>query len=135
MLASHVSWDSISYPVAFLLGANMALSDSELDQKLQEATDRNMMFYDANSGDISKRLIYLMFSWTEDTLRAILIPTDAYPDFDWEKPVYGVDIVRDRRLNQDRTEALLKKHNITLSNNKDQLVLGLFGQSAVLGMV
>ena len=113
----------------------MKLLDYELDQKLKEASNRNMMFYDANSGDISKRLIYLMFSWTEDTLRAILIPTDAYPDFDWEKPVYGVDIVRDRRLNQDRTEALLKKHNITLSNNKDQLVLGLFGQSAVLGMV
>lgn len=134
-MASHVSWDSNTYPVAFLLGANMKLLDYELDQKLKEASDRNMMFYDANSGDISKRLIYLMFSWTEDTLRAILIPTDAYPDFDWEKPVYGVDIVRDRRLNQDRTEALLKKHNITLSNNKDQLVLGLFGQSAVLGMV
>ena len=113
----------------------MKLSDSELDQKLQEATDRNVMFYDKDSGDISKRLIYLMFSWTEDTLRAILIPTDAYPDFDWEKPLYGVDIVRDRRLNHDRTEALLKKHNITLSNNKDQLVLGLFGKSAVLGMV
>ena len=134
-MASHVSWDSLSHPVAFLLGANMALSDSELDQKLKEASDRNLIFYDANSGDISKRLIYLMFSWTEDTLRAILIPTDAYPDFDWEKPLYGVDIVRDRRLNQDRTEALLKKHNITLSNNKDQLVLGLFGESAVLGMV
>ena len=113
----------------------MALSDSELDQKLKEASDRNLIFYDANSGDISKRLIYLMFSWTEDTLRAILIPTDAYPDFDWEKPLYGVDIVRDRRLNHDRTEALLKKHSITLSNNKDQLVLGLFGESAVLGMV
>jgi len=134
-MVSHVSWDSVPYPVAFLLGASMKLLDYELDQKLKEASDRNMMFYDANSGDISKRLIYLMFSWTEDTLRAILIPTDAYPDFDWEKPVYGVDIVRDRRLNQDRTEALLKKHNITLSNNKDQLVLGLFGQSAVLGMV
>jgi hypothetical protein len=114
----------------------MKLLDYELDQKLKEASDRNMIFYDENSSrDISKRLIYLMFSWTEDTLRAILIPTDAYPDFDWEKPVYGVDIVRDRRLNHDRTEALLKKHNITLSNNKDQLVLGLFGKSAVLGMV
>lgn len=76
-------------PSLFLLGANMKLSDSELDQKLH---------------------------------------------FDWEKPLYGVDIVRDRRLNQDRTEALLKKHNVTLSNNKNQLVLGLFGQSAVLGM-
>lgn len=113
----------------------MKLLDYELDQKLQEATDRNVMFYDKDSGDISKRLIYLMFSYTEDTLRAILIPTDAYPDFDWEKPVYGVDIVRDRRLNHDRTEALLKKHNITLRNDKDQLVLGLFGESAVLGMV
>ena len=134
-MVSHVSWDSVPYPVAFLLGANMALSDSELDQKLQEATDRNVMFYDKNSGDISKRLIYLMFSYTEDTLRAILIPTDAYPDFDWEKPLYGVDIVRDRRLNQDCTEALLERYGIGLSSSKSQLVLGLFGESAVLGMV
>ena len=113
----------------------MKLSDSELDQKLQEATDRNVMFYDTDSGDISKRLIYLMFSYTEDTLRAILIPTDAYPDFDWEKPLYGVDIVRDRRLNQDCTEALLERYGIGLSSGKSQLVLGLFGESAVLGMV
>lgn len=117
------------------LEKNMKLLDYELDQKLQEATDRNVMFYDKDSGDISKRLIYLMFSYTEDTLRAILIPTDAYPDFDWEKPVYGVDIVRDRRLNQDRTEALLKKFDITLWHDKSQLILGLFGESAVLGMV
>lgn len=116
----------------------MKLLDYELDQKLQEATDRNLMFYDENlsySRDISKRLIYLMFSWTEDTLGAVLIPTDAYPDFDWEKPLYGVDIVRDRRLNQDCTEALLKKLDITLRYDKSQLILGLFGESAVLGMV
>jgi hypothetical protein len=113
----------------------MKLSDSELDQKLREANEHDLIFYDPNSGDISKKLIYFMFSYTEDTLETILVPTDVYPDFDWENPLYGVDIVRDRRLNENRTEGILKKHNITLSRSKSQLILGLYGKSAVLGMV
>lgn len=114
------------------------LLDIELEQLIEDASD--WMMYDSDcEGNISRRLIYLMWSYTEDTMTQVIIPTDVYPEFDFSTTLFGVSFVRDRRLNYEGSEKMISKYKISLPaipNRKSQLILGIYkGGKSILGCV
>ena len=83
-----------------------------------------------------------MYDVSVDKMQKLYIPTDVYPDFDFTQPQYGVEVVRDRRLNKNESEKLIKEFDMSLpysdSENligKQQLVLGVWGDESLLGTV
>lgn len=121
------------------------LSDEELDQAIERAVERNMIVYDQDTrANISKKLIYLMcdiMDGEEEKMKTLLVPSDVYIEFDPLKfclengedyyHMYGVDIIRDKRLNQEGVKKFIEKYSITFPPDKESLVLG-FGEDQVL---
>lgn len=121
----------------------MTLLDYEFEDLVEEAVRRNAIVYDKDSNNISEKLIYLMNDLTQDRLETVYIPTDVFPEFDvWGRSSYGkqigaylnVQYVKDRRLNFEEIKAVIKRHNISMPM-KYQLVIGVFGDKAILGAV
>ena len=128
----------------------MDLMNFEFEERLEQAVDANMMFYDKESENISKKLIYLMWGHSRDRLETVLIPTDQWPEFDiWGETKYGkttgaylnINFVRDTRLDFDNVKGLIKKHNISMPvvysgiAEKHQFVMGIYRDKTILGAV
>ena len=119
------------------------MKDYELYGRIKQCVEKNMMVYDRHADfAITKRLIYYMYDVSVDKMQKLYIPTDVYPDFDFTQPQYGVEVVRDRRLNYNESEKLIKEFDMSLpysdSENligKQQLVLGVWGDESLLGSV
>jgi hypothetical protein len=126
------------------------LMNFEFEERLEQAVDANMMFYDNESENISKKLIYLMWGHSGDRLETVLIPTDLYPEFDiWGETRYGkttgaflnIKYVRDRRLDFDNIKELIKHYDISMPvvysgmAEKHQFVMGIYRDKTILGAV
>jgi len=112
------------------------MNDWELNGRIKDAVEKNILFYDEHGkGNITKRLVYLMYGHSDDLLERVLIPTDVYPEFDFSEPLYGVSFVRDKRLNYEGSKKIIEEHEMCLLNHKDQLVLGIWGDESILGAV
>lgn len=112
------------------------MNDHELYGRIKHAVDKNVLVFDSDVNmTITKRLIYLMYDVSVDQMEQLYIPTDVYPDFDFVQPQYGVEIIRDRRLNYDESKKFLEDFDFTLPRNKEQLVLGIWGDETLLGAV
>lgn len=112
------------------------MKDYELYGRIKQCVEKNIMVYDLDDyGSITKRLIYYMYDISVDKMEKLYIPTDIFPDFDFAQPQYGVEIVRDRRLNYNESEKLIEDFGITLPRVKTQLVLGVWGDESLLGAV
>lgn len=112
------------------------MNDHEFYGRIKYGVDKNMLVFDAETNaNMTKRLIYLMYDISVDQMEKLYIPTDVYPDFDFARPQYGVEIIRDRRLNHDESEKLIEDFDISLPYGKQQLVLGVWGDETLLGAV
>jgi len=112
------------------------MNDWELNGRIKDAVDKNILFYDPDGeGNITKRLVYLMYGHSDDLLERVLIPTDVYPEFDFSEPLYGVKFVRDKRLNYEGSKKIIEEHEISYPCNKDQLIVGVWGDQTLLGAV
>ena len=112
------------------------MKDYELYSRIKQCVEKNIMVYDEHADfAITKRLIYYMYDVSVDKMQELYIPTDVYPDFDFAQPQYGVKVVRDRRLNYDESEKLIKEFDMSLPCGKQQLVLGVWGDESLLGTV
>ena len=112
------------------------MRDYELYGRTKQCVDNNIMVYDEEAiFTITKKLIYHMYDVSFDELQKLYIPTDVFPDFDFAQPQYGVEVVRDRRLNYEESEKMIEELDITLPHNKTQLVLGVWGDESLLGAV
>jgi hypothetical protein len=112
------------------------MNDHEFYGRIKYAVDKNIIVYDSETNlNITKKLIYLMYDASFDKMEQLYIPTDVYPDFDFAQPQYGVEIIRDRRLNYDESKKFLEDFDFTLWSPKQQIVLGIWGDEALLGAV
>ena len=112
------------------------MKDYELYGRIKQCIEKNMIVYDGDEvNTITKRLIYYMYDISVDKMQKLYIPTDVFPEFDFAQPQYGVEIVRDRRLNYDESKKLIKDFDISLPYGKEQLVLGVWGDESLLGAV
>lgn len=112
------------------------MNDWELNGRIKDAVEKNILFYDPDGeGNITKRLVYLMYGHSDDLLERVLIPTDVYPEFDFSEPLYGVKFVRDKRLNYEGSKKIIEEHEISYPCNKDQLIVGVWGDQTLLGAV
>jgi hypothetical protein len=122
----------------------------EFEERLEQAVDANTLFYDEESDNISKKLIYLMWGHSRDRLETILIPTDLYPEFDiWGETRYGkttgaylgIEYIRDRRLDLENVQGLIKEYGMSMPVKhsgmlpKKQLVMGIYRDKTILGAV
>jgi len=112
------------------------MTDKELYDRIKRGVENNVFVYDGTEDIvISKRLIYLMYSVSVDKMQKLYIPTDVYPDFDFAQPQYGVEVIRDRRLNYDEITRLVDEFGMNFPNDKGQIVLGVWGDESLLGAV
>lgn len=112
------------------------MNNWELNGRLRDAVKKNILFYDEDGkGNITKKLVYLMYGHSDDQLERVLVPTDVYPEFDFTEPLYGVSFVRDKRLNFEGSKKIIEELEMTLPFNKEQLVLGIWGDKSILGAV
>jgi hypothetical protein len=112
------------------------MTDEELRAKIEKGVDRNILAFDPEAtGTVTKRLIYGMWSISLDKLTRLHIPTDAFPEFDFYERQYGVQIVRDRRLNIKGSENFIDEFNIHPAPGKSLLVVGVWDDECLLGMV
>ena len=112
------------------------MKDYELYGRIKQCVEKNILVYDSETNlTTTKRLIYLMYDVSVDKMQKLYIPTDIFPDFDFAQPQYGVEVIRDRRLNYDESEKLIKDFDISLPYGKEQLVLGVWGDESLLGAV
>lgn len=112
------------------------MNDHEFYGRIKYGVDKNILVYDSEVNlTITKRLIYLMYDVSVDKMEQLYIPTDVYPDFDFAQPQYGVEIIRDRRLNHDESRKLIEDFDICLPQGKEQLTLGIWGDECLLGTV
>lgn len=113
------------------------MNDWEFNGRLKDAVERNLMVFDTDgNGNITKKLVYLLYGHSDDQLERVLIPTDVYPEFDFNESLYGVSFVRDRRLNFDGSKKIIEKLGISLpSRYQEQLVLGIWRDKSILGAV
>ena len=112
------------------------MTDKELYDRIKQGVENNVMVYDDSEYDvISKKLIYFMYSVSVDKMQKLYIPTDVYPDFDFAQPQYGVEVIRDRRLNYDESTRIVDELGMTLPDGKSQIVLGVWWDKSLLGAV
>lgn len=112
------------------------MNDWEFNGRLKDAVAENILFFDYDgNGNITKKLVYLIYGHSEDQLERVLIPTDVYPEFDFSEPLYGVSFVRDRRLNYEGSKKIIEELAISVPFKKEQLVIGIWGDKSILGAV
>lgn len=85
---------------------NIKISDEDLTSMVKRGVGRNTLVYDPSrlydgNPNITKKLVYTMWSFSEDMLKTLIIPTDKFPEFDFERELYQVSFIRDRRLDLD----------------------------------
>lgn len=109
-----------------------------MKDQIKKAVDQNILVFDFDgSPNITKRLLYLMFSTMEneygETPQTLYIPTMVYPEFDpWER-VWGMSIERVKALNEGELlhDYYSKELKGSFPSGKSDLVLAV-GKSAVL---
>jgi hypothetical protein len=118
------------------------LSDHDLGEAIKKGVIRNIVALDESvEGITTVRLIYSMWDISFDKMEKLYIPTDVYPDFDFYKRQYGVEIIRDRRLNIEGSQQLAEEYEVACLNNfgKTCLVVGVWSEGGedecILGMV
>jgi len=112
------------------------VTDKELYDRIKQSVDNDIMVFDPEAfNTITKRLVYYMYDVSVDKMQKLYIPTDVYPDFDFAQPQYGVEVIRDRRLNYDESKKMIEEFGITLPRVKTQLVLGAWWDKSLLGSV
>jgi len=59
----------------------------------------------------------------------------VYPEFDFTASLYGVSFARDKRLNWEGSKKIIEELGMTLPNQKQQLVVGIWGDQTLLGAI
>lgn len=107
------------------------MDNERLDEILKCCIDSNVMVYDCDAPQrvITKRLFFYMKEYAlndhEKQLTTMWIPNDVYPEVDWFTYYMDMKIIPCQILSTNGGwMELIKKHNITLMDGYNAIVVG-----------
>jgi len=118
--------------------------DYEFEARIKRGVEWNRMVYDEFSTHqvpLTKRLVYLMYGESGEKMTKLYVPTDAFPEWEWEKSYGPIEIVKDQRLNVDAVFDIINKHEMTMPScieddyTMGSLVLGVWSNGSLLGAI